>query len=91
MTSGFLIIIICFPSSQPVIAVSDSRGRVSMVELADGGSSRLLYGWKAHEYEAWIVAFGYEPSIVFSGGDDCRLCMWDTRTGCVKPSFTSKR
>ena len=75
-------------SAQPVMAVSDSLGRVSVV---DGSSGRVLYAWRAHEFEAWIVALGKQPHIVFSGGDDCRLRLWDTRTGCVKPSITSKR
>ena len=74
----------------PVIAVSDSLGQVSTIQLEQAGP-RLLHQWKAHEFEAWIVSFGSEPHTLFSGGDDCRLCMWDMRAGFMKPRFTSKR
>ncbi len=73
-----------------MLAVSDSLGRISMVEVG-AASTRLLHGWRAHEYEAWIVALGRQPHLVYSGGDDCRLRVWDTRVGFVKASLVSKR
>ena len=70
--------------------MSDSLGQISLVELCDSGP-RLLRQWKAHNYESWIVALDHNPSVVYSGGDDCRLCTWDTRLDCEKPSLVSKR
>ena len=83
-------IISCSTCSQPVLAVSDSIGRISTVEVTDSGA-RVLHGWQAHEFEAWIAAFGHQPYMVYSGGDDCKLRVWDLRTGFIKPSFTIKR
>ena len=67
-----------FHSQQNLIVTSDSLGKVSII---DGGraSFRVLQSWRAHDFEAWIVCFGSESHTVFSGGDDCRLCVWDTR------------
>ena len=59
------------------ICVSDSKGRVSIVDVA---SSRVANSFHAHDYEAWICAFDYfHPDIVFSGGDDVKLKRWDLR------------
>lgn len=70
--------------------MSDSLGRVGVVELCESGP-RLKQVWKAHGYEAWIVCFGPEgESVLYSGGDDCKLCRWDLRTGTSKPCFSSK-
>ena len=73
-----------------MVAVSDSQGGISLVEVSQSGPS-LLQHWKAHQFEAWIVSFGSDQHTVFSGGDDCRLCQWDTRADTTKPTFTSKR
>ncbi len=72
------------------VAVSDSKGQLSLIELSATGG-RLSRQWSAHCYEAWIVAFGHEPSTLYSGGDDCRLCVWDLRTTCSHPAMISKR
>ena len=60
------------------------------MKLSESGPN-VTKQWTAHNFEAWIVALGVDPSLVFSGGDDCRLCVWDIRTDCSKPSLTSKR
>ncbi len=70
--------------------MSDSKGQINLIELSSAGG-RLSRQWSAHNYEAWIVAYGYEPSRLYSGGDDCRLCVWDTRSACSHPSLISKR
>lgn len=76
-----------------VIAVSDSGGQISLCQF-DEGTSKLCQTlqWIGHQYEAWITAFdAWNSDIVYSGGDDCLLRGWDTRTDCQKPTFSSKR
>ena len=81
----------CFHfSEEATVVVSDSLGRVTMVKV-EGSSCRCLDSWKAHQFEAWITALGHHSHLVFTGGDDCKLCVWDTRTDCTKPCFVSKR
>ena len=74
------------------IIVSDSGGSVSELTLSGSGNSfELLRKWKAHDFDAWITAYDrWNSSTVYSGGDDCTLKGWDTRTGCYKPTFVSK-
>ena len=76
-------------SQQHVVAVSDSLGMVSIVNC-EGAEFRVQQSWRAHEFEAWIVCLGQQPHRVFSGGDDCRLCVWDTRTRLERPAMTSR-
>lgn len=75
------------------MAVSDSRGAVSIVDSGEGGGGglRLLQSWHAHEFEAWIVCHGWQSHSVYSGGDDCRLCLWDTRSQLEKPAITCRQ
>ena len=45
---------------------------------------------KAHEFPAWIVAYDYyHDATVLSGGDDCRLKVWDTRA-LTRPVLVNK-
>ncbi len=69
--------------------MSDSLGQVGVVELGEAGPQRRQL-WKAHDYEAWIACFGATEEVVYSGGDDCRLCGWDLRMGTFRPSITCK-
>ena len=82
-----------FPSiSGSCVTVSDSLGQVGVVELCPSGP-KVTRLWKAHGYEAWITCFGrhgQEDHTVFSGGDDCKLCVWDLRLGTASPCFVSK-
>ena len=74
------------------VVVSDSSGSVSELRLSGSGNSfELIRRWKAHNFDAWITAYDYwNTSTVYSGGDDCTLKGWDTRTGCYKPVFVNK-
>lgn len=83
-----------YPNSQgQVVAVSDSLGAVSIVDCVEGGGGglRLLQSWQAHQFEAWIVCLGWQSHLVYSGGDDCRLCLWDTRSQLEKPAIICRQ
>lgn len=59
---------------------SFSDGHMAVYSLERPDSALV---WQAHDLEAWIGAFDYwQPSVVYSGADDCRLKVWDTRTAC---------
>ncbi|XP_069691280.1 diphthine methyltransferase [Periplaneta americana] len=74
----------------PAITVSDSTGHISVLKLTDFSLEKTQY-WKAHEFEAWITAFDYwNPSLVYTGGDDCRFHVYDLRAGTRHPMSTSR-
>jgi len=75
-------------AAQPCIASSYSSGEVQVSQLSPTSLTKLNT-WKAHEYEAWICAFNhFNPSIVYSGGDDCLFKGWDARSNdCI---FTNR-
>ncbi|KAJ9577190.1 hypothetical protein L9F63_006247 [Diploptera punctata] len=76
------------PVCNPSIVVSNSKGCIALLKL-DGTSLVLSEHWKAHDFEAWIAAFDYwNTCIVYSGGDDCKLKVNDTRVGSHIQSCT---
>ncbi|XP_034243485.1 diphthine methyltransferase [Thrips palmi] len=80
-----------FGDNQVYITVSDSQGGANLFKISENMDLTLLKRWQGHEYEAWICAFNYwEPSVVFSGGDDCVLKGWDIRTGLDTPIFLNR-
>ncbi|KAF6199386.1 hypothetical protein GE061_007412 [Apolygus lucorum] len=61
------------------IVVSDSSGSVHVVSITQDKLT-LTSSRKAHEFEAWIAAYDYfNTSVFYSGGDDCKLKVHDTR------------
>ncbi|KAG9078487.1 hypothetical protein FS749_009485 [Ceratobasidium sp. UAMH 11750] len=81
--------------------VSSQGGHRLIVSKSDGGLSVLKPSesrmevdriWHAHDFEPWIAAWNYwTPQVAYSGGDDCKLKGWDTRTSCDSPIFINKR
>lgn len=73
------------------LVVSRSDGAISTLKPV-GSHFDVEMTWHAHDFEPWIAAWNYwQPDIVYSGGDDCKLKGWDTRTDCSTPTFTNKR
>ncbi|GAA6036860.1 hypothetical protein JCM8097_006318 [Rhodosporidiobolus ruineniae] len=72
------------------IIVSLSSG--SICTLGGESSFEVTSTWHAHDFEPWIAAFdAWEPSTVWTGGDDLTLKGWDLRQGCDRPTFVNKR
>uniref|UniRef100_A0A182XW52 methylated diphthine methylhydrolase n=1 Tax=Anopheles stephensi TaxID=30069 RepID=A0A182XW52_ANOST len=60
------------------IVSSDSHGCLEMFGVENG--LQPIHSWKGHGFEAWTCAFSrHNENVVFSGGDDCLLCMHDIR------------
>ncbi|KAJ2765994.1 hypothetical protein IWQ56_003886 [Coemansia nantahalensis] len=78
-------------SAAPAIVTSHSDGSIQHLELVDSGV--VASGqWQGHDLEAWIAAFDYwQPSVVYTGGDDARLKGWDLRSGPDAPVFNLGR
>lgn len=75
--------------SDILISVSDSSGCVSVLHLTNNALS-IKHNWKAHSYEAWTTAFNaFNPSTVYSGGDDSILNLYDTKSGMNVARITS--
>ncbi|KAF8604958.1 WD40 repeat-like protein [Ceratobasidium sp. AG-I] len=73
------------------LVVSKSDGSVSTLKPNESQFD-VEITWHAHDFEPWVAAWNYwVPNIVYSGGDDCKLKGWDTRTDCSSPVFTNKR
>eukprot|EP00158_Paraphelidium_tribonemae_P001498 Partr_v1_DN24471_c0_g1_i3_m66267 putative WD repeat domain 85 len=73
--------------SESCLVASYSDGSLSLID----NDGTLKDNWNAHEFEAWIVAFNHhQPSIIYSGGDDCLLKVWDTRLDPKSPLVTSR-
>ncbi|XP_058821215.1 diphthine methyltransferase-like isoform X1 [Topomyia yanbarensis] len=59
--------------------VSDSKGGISVIGVDDHGMHQQNR-WKAHNFEAWTCAFDKSnDNIVYTGGDDAVLCIYDIR------------
>ncbi|GAA5947547.1 hypothetical protein JCM10213_005155 [Rhodosporidiobolus nylandii] len=72
------------------IVVSLSSGEIAT--LGGESSFEVTSTWHAHDFEPWIAAFDcWQPSTVWTGGDDLKLKGWDLRQGCDAPTFTNKR
>lgn len=71
--------------------MSLNTGELAVVECKEQEYTAMRQ-WKAHEYEAWTVCSDiYQPDILYSGGDDCRLRSWDLRCSTDSPVAEAKR
>ncbi|KAF8909028.1 WD-40 repeat-containing protein [Gymnopilus junonius] len=74
------------------LVVSLSNGYLCLLTPTEGSSLGLTQVWHAHDFEPWIAAWNYwDPNVIYSGGDDLKLKVWDIRQGFVHPTFVNKR
>ncbi|KAF8707785.1 P-loop containing nucleoside triphosphate hydrolase protein, partial [Rhizoctonia solani] len=78
------------PQDTGALVVSRSDGVVSVLRPRES-QFEVDTTWHAHDYEPWVASWNYwSPTLVYSGGDDCKLKGWDTRTSCEAPIFVNK-
>lgn len=71
------------------LVVSDSKGHMSLLQLRESSLS-MVSTWMAHSFEAWTCAFDkHNSNIVYTGGDDMCLNVFDTRLA-VRKVLTNK-
>jgi diphthamide biosynthesis protein 7 len=65
-------------TSENNLCVSNSKGNIQLLNLTN--TDLIVESeWKAHDYEAWICAFG-KNNIIYTGGDDMLFKTYDTRS-----------
>jgi len=72
--------------------VSLSDGNLTLLEPGQTGQPVVTNTWAAHAHEPWCVAWNYwDTNVIYSGGDDLQLKVWDVRQGFEQPVTTNKR
>ncbi|MCO5608425.1 hypothetical protein L7F22_062635 [Adiantum nelumboides] len=80
------------PLSKEQICISHSDGGLSVIDIRGSKVEVSQHRAKAHSFEAWCAAYDtWRPGILYSGGDDCHFCCWDTRAGLCQPVFREKK
>ncbi|KAH9049337.1 WD-40 repeat-containing protein [Lactarius hengduanensis] len=73
------------------LVVSLSDGKLTLLEPDQTGQLSITSAWAAHAHEPWCVAWNYwDTNVIYSGGDDLRLKVWDIRQGFDQPIITNK-
>lgn len=66
-------------ASNRQLLASDSKGNISLLQLNETDLN-VVTTWQAHSFEAWTCCFDkWNNNIVYSGGDDLSLHVYDTR------------
>lgn len=72
------------------LLASDSRGMVSLMTVTKSNIVKER-SWKAHSFEAWTCAFDkWNPNVVYTGGDDTFLHIYDIRAAEVQQTLKNK-
>ncbi|GLH14214.1 diphthine methyltransferase [Gryllus bimaculatus] len=72
------------------VVVSDSHGGISLLKFTNS-TLIVIDCCVLHDYEAWIAAFDYwNPSVSYSGGDDNKFLVLDSRVGIRNPVLVNK-
>ncbi|KAG5722506.1 WD repeat-containing protein 85 [Termitomyces sp. T112] len=73
------------------LVVSLSNGSLCLLSSSETGLS-LVNSWHAHDFEPWVAAWNYwNTNVIYSGGDDLKLRVWDIRQGFSQSILTNKR
>lgn len=85
-------VLLACDSIQEKLAFSDSNGCITLWNLTNSTfSNAKLCSWKAHDYEAWCVCFDlWNNELIYSGGDDSRCYLWDSRQGFDRAALSLK-
>jgi len=74
------------------LVASLSDGTLALLEPDQTGQLVGTNTWAAHAHEPWCVAWDYwDTNVIYSGGDDLQLKVWDTRQGFDQPIISNKR
>ena len=57
------------------ILIGDSRGNLYIYEFI---KIEKLYMIKAHKGRINCIIYSYDTSKIFTGGEDCKVCIWDS-------------
>ena len=73
-----------FPRSQ-LLCTAHHKGIIAVRSLSQSGGDmpgRDHHQFQGHEFDAWVAApaLGDVDAMLFSGGDDAKLKLWDLRT-----------
>lgn len=72
------------------LIASDSSGKVSLLKVTQNQIVKERT-WKAHSFEAWTCAFDkWNANIVYTGGDDTFMHVYDIRAADVQQTIKNK-
>lgn len=70
------------------LIVSDSKGGVNIINVADSHLQLIHNQPSVHSFEAWTCIFDrHDSHIFYTGGDDTFLNSYDTRLDLTSPTF----
>ncbi|VDB84488.1 unnamed protein product [Peniophora sp. CBMAI 1063] len=79
-------------SSMASLIVSLSNGKLALLRPDPVNGLSVEEAWHAHDYEPWAAAWEcWDHNLVYSGGDDLKLKLWDIRAGCDQPVQINRR
>lgn len=61
-----------------IVAIADAKGSIRIQELDTG---RILHHIQAHRDRVFDLAFSLDGLLLASSGQDCKVQIWDVRTG----------
>jgi len=78
-------------SNRRELVTSISDGIIAILSPNAQGQLSVSETWNAHDYEPWIVAWDRSSGQhIWTGGDDCKLKLWDRRQGFARPCSLNK-
>ncbi|KZV77637.1 WD-40 repeat-containing protein [Peniophora sp. CONT] len=79
-------------SSMDSLIVSLSNGKLALLRPNPVNGLSIEETWHAHDHEPWAAAWEYwDNNIIYSGGDDLKLKLWDIRAGFDRPVLMNRR